>query len=52
MNEQSNETKIAVLQEQFKTLREEVTKINTSIRWGVLALLGVIISGLTKLFGF
>ncbi len=52
MSEQSNETEIAVLKTQVKTLQDEIAAIRSNFRYGVLALLGVIITGFTKVLGF
>ncbi len=49
---ESNETKIAVLQKSVADLEKRQDKTDSNIRLGVLALLGVIITGITKVFGF
>jgi hypothetical protein len=52
MSEQSNETEIALLKKGQSDHEKRLDKIDSNIRYAVLALLGVIIAGITKVFGF
>ncbi len=52
MNEKSNEVRLALLEQRQDTTERRQDKIESNIRYAVIALLGVIIAGITKVFGF
>ncbi len=52
MSEHSNETRIALLEQRLDASDKRQDKIESNIRLGVFALLGVIITGFTKVLGF
>lgn len=52
MSEHSNETRIALLEQRQDASDKRQDKVESNIRYAVLALLGVIIAGITKVFGF
>ncbi len=49
---ESNETEIALLKKGQADHEKRLDRIDSNIRYGVLALLGVIIAGFTKVLGF
>lgn len=52
MSDHSPEVRLALLEQRMDASERRQEKIESNIRYAVLALLGVIIAGITKVFGF
>ncbi len=46
------EVALALLKQEVAHLKAEVEGIRTNIRWATLSVIGVVVAGVTKLFGF